>query len=1545
MKNNKGGNGKTRVNNRAPKSEGGKRSGPTAVVGLGASAGGIEALQGFFEKMPPDSGLAFVVVMHLSPEHESNLASVLQTATGMKVVQVENHAKVQPNCVYVIPPNKHLSMSDSHLVLSQPQQAPGRRVAIDLFFRTLAEAYGPRAVCALLSGTDSDGVIGLKHIKAQGGVTIAQEPNEAAYDSMPRAAIETGMVDWIIPVRDMPGKLVEFVHNERRIQLPPEQPDGEKEEQEAPGQKVPAKETRETEDEKALQEVLSFLRNETGHDFSHYKRATILRRVARRLQVNCVESIPEYLGYLRSHAAEAHGLLRDLLIGVTNFFRDRDAFAALETHIPQLFTGKSTNDEVRVWVTGCATGEEAYSIAMLLCEQAGRLESPPSIQVFATDIDGEAIADARDAIYPVTIEADVSMERLRRFFVLDQGRYRVKKEVREAVLFAAHDILRDAPFSRLDLVSCRNLMIYLRREAQERLLDVFHFSLRPGGLLFVGGSETVDEAQALFASVDLKHRIFVRRSAPRPGWMVPHLAVRPPALPRVDPALPRHRQPPPITDLTGPVVPGQSQERRAFLFGELHLKLLEQYAPPSLVINDKLDVVHLSENPGRYLQFRGGEASANFLELIHPDIRLQLRSAIFRANHQGHSVTLANLAVHVGDETELTDVHVRPLAQKNERQDFTLIVFEKKSAGLPPEPLPPGATEPLNQHLETELLHIKQQLGASIEQYEAANEELKASNEELQAMNEELRSSAEELETSKEELQSVNEELITVNHELKGKVEELSRANSDLQNLMASTGVGTVFLDRELRIKRFTAEAQKIFNLIPGDIGRPLTDITHKLHYDQFISDAEEVLRSLRQIEREVPDGGDTWFAARMNPYRTIEDKIDGVVISFIDITARKRAENDVARQMEKMRKVFEVEAVGVVFFTVHGAITDANDAFLRMSGYTREDLRKGLVRWDRMTPPEYMNMTLEAMEDFKSGSHSRTYEKEYIHKDGSRWWGLFTGAPFNEEEGIKYVIDITDRKQAAQRLLDANRQQSAMYEFVRRRHEARSIEEINEAALDAILDILPCDRASILLFDPKGKMRFVASRGLSENYRKAASGHSPWRPNAVDPNPVTIEDLAKSDLPRSLKSAVKREGIASAAFVPLSVDSVLIGKFMAYYDRPHEFSDSDLKLAGTIAGQLALGIERIRSEAALREANERFRLLVEGARGYAIFMLDPTNVITHWNKGAERVFGWTAEEAIGKSGKVIFTPEDRRNKMEEKEIEQALRTGQAADRRWHLRKDGTRIWVDGIMHRIDDERIGALRGFAKIARDATADRVAQQELERRVAERTAELTSANRKLRNEMDERLRLEQRVLEVSEREKRRIGDDLHDSLCQELAATAFFLETQAKKLEKTRPRDATPFAEAARLVNKNVGFARDLARGLHPVGLRAGGLPNALRELAFRTSQHNVACRCDCARGVRVPDQAVSLNLYRIAAEAVTNSIKHGKPRNIVITLRRTGSALVLQVRDDGKGFKVQSQRKGMGLEILYHRANVIGGQLQVESRTGAGTTVTCTLPGE
>ncbi len=873
------------------------------MVGLGGSAGSVQVLQKFFRAVPSDTGLVFVVIVHLSPTHESSLPELLARETKMRVLKAEDSHKVEPNHVYVIPPGKHLVTSDGLLRLSDIDDEKGRRVAIDLFFRSLADTHGPHAAAIVLSGADGDGALGVKRIKERGGLTIAQDPDEAEHSSMPRTAIDTGMIDWVLQVAEMPARLLDYVEREKSLRLPPE-------EGPQPSQPVPASADR---DETALRAVLLYLRTRTGRDFSYYKRATIVRRIGRRMQVNAVADVPGYLAFLRTHPGEAGALLHDLLISVTNFFRDRDAFEALEQNIGAVFANKRPADSVRVWVPACATGEEAYSIAMLLLEQARKLDAPPSLQVFACDLDEEAIQQARAGLYPETITADVSGDRLRSFFIKDHRGYRVRRELREMVLFAVHDLLKDAPFSRMDLISCRNLLIYLNREAQNRVFETFHFALRPQGLLLLGSSETVAEGSQLFRVLDKKHRLYAHEQSDRPAFPVPS---GPGTLQRTLESQERASEAPAIHGrrfLQEPGIPFHAaplEPDRASL-AELHFKLIDRLAPPSVLINAKHGIVHLSESAGRFLQFAGGPPTSDLLRVVHPTLRAALRAALFRAAEARTTIQTTSLPVEIDGASQLVDIRVSPADDIAE--GYLLVVFEKTDRR--PEgrtaPASPGSdeTEPIVRQLERELEQVKSHLRDTVEQHEASAEEMKASNEELQAMNEELRSASEELETSREELQSINEELTTVNAEMKGKVDELAQANSDLQNLMASTAIPTVFLDRNLAITRYTPGAEELLYIVPSDLGRPLAHIKHRINYPEIIADIERVLRTLVPAEREVRTE-ERWYLARIQPYRTLEDHIGGVVLTFVDVTERKQSEEALRQRNEELER-FNQAAVG----------------------------------------------------------------------------------------------------------------------------------------------------------------------------------------------------------------------------------------------------------------------------------------------------------------------------------------------------------------------------------------------------------------------------------------------------------------------------------------------------------------------------------------------------------------------------------------------------------------------------------------------------------
>ncbi|WP_233259338.1 CheR family methyltransferase [Ramlibacter sp. WS9] len=982
----------------------------TPLVGLGGSAGAIPALQKFFATVPANPGQVFVVVMHLDPEHVSHLREVIQHSSSMPVVQVTGRQRVEPNHVYVIPPGKAIRAVDNYLVLADDALTPrGRHVAVDLFFRTLADTYGPHAAAVVLSGADGDGAIGIKRIKERGGLTVAQDPEEAEHGGMPRSAIATGMVDWVLPVADMHGRVARYFALEKELQLPPE---------EGPPPTHDKPPTR-ADQESELRDVLGFLRTRTGRDFANYKRATVVRRIARRMQVNGVENLTGYLDCLRTQPGEAGALLQDLLISVTNFFRDADCFDALNEQLGALFTGKRPNDTVRVWVPACATGEEAYTLAILLTEKAREIEAPPMIQVFATDLDEDAIRSAREGSYPPTIAADVSEERLRRYFIKEHRGYRVRREVREMVLFAHHDLLKDSPFSRLDLISCRNLLIYLNREAQKRVFEIFHFALVPNGRLFLGSSESAEDAAPLFTVLDKKNRIFAQRPLPRMALPLP-LGTGTLALALV---AQQHAHTGPVIagrafeHAAAPAPPSRVGEGRSGSLGELHFKLVEALAPPSILVDGEHEILHLSPNAGRFLQYSGGEPSKNLLHAVHSSLRIELRAALYKAAQTNATADVLVSPVELAGES--IEVEIRATPARAIGTDMFLVTLSARPTGtaVPADAAQPerAGADPVARHLDRELERLKAHLRDTVEQYEASTEELKASNEELQAMNEELRSATEELETSREELQSINEELTTVNHELKDKVDELGHSNSDMQNLMDATSIATVFLDRELRITRYTPSAITLFNLIATDLGRPLADLATRLDYPQLSADAARVLERLVPIEREVglPDG--KWFLSRLLPYRTLSDHIAGVVVSFIDITERKQAEE--VRLW--LSAVVGSSMDAIMSFALDQTLLSWNAGAERIFGWqAMEAIGQPLT----LLAPGSEEEQVQLIDRVRRGESISNFVTMRQCKDGTNIHVALTISPIKDTQGkviggTKIARDITQQKEAAEKL------------------------------------------------------------------------------------------------------------------------------------------------------------------------------------------------------------------------------------------------------------------------------------------------------------------------------------------------------------------------------------------------------------------------------------------------------------------------------------------------------------------------------------------------
>ena len=838
------------------------RAGQFPIVAVGASAGGVEAFQAFFRPFPAKTGMAFVVVSHLDPRRESLLPSIIGRWTAMPVVQASDGDRVIADKIFVIPPNSVLTIAHGRLQIRK-RASDAERLPLDTFFGSLAEDQGPRAIAVVLSGSGSDGSLGIKAVKEFGGLTLAQggDGTEAAFKEMPESAVATGLVDLVLPVEEMPERLLRFVRDGGHLDETPA-----------------AKSARDAAD---LRQIYSLVRSRVGHDFSRYKERTFLRRVQRRMQVLQLPQLRDYVKHLRQDGNEATLLFRDLLIGVTNFFRDREAFAALEKALPRLFEGRGADDTVRVWVTGCATGEEAYSLAILLREQADRLSDPPKIQVFASDIDENALTIARTARYPAILVRDIPPARLNRFFTREGASYHVVKELRDLCVFSAHSLIRDPPFSRLDLVSCRNLLIYLNTDLQVQIIPLFHYALKPKGILFLGISENVSRHADLFAPLDKKWRIFERQNlGARSVVAFPTASVgRPAELNRLVPSL------------SGP----DANTTLASLLRRIAAIVTENFAPAYVVVNKEGEVVYYSTRTGKYLEQAEGPPNRDLVTMARKGLRLDLRAVLHRARETGETTTLDNVAVQVDGGSQLIRLTVMPVVEDNEA--LYLVLFSdlgSVSDGDKPENPEAEAEDSTVRQLERELQTTKERLQSTIEEFDTSAEELKSSNEELLSVNEELQSANEELETSKEEIQSINEELLTVNAELSTKVEELDRTNSDLKNLFESTQVATIILDNNLLIRSFTpAAVETIFSLIPSDRGRPLTDIVSRLDEDH---DLHRQLRAAvdrgQVVERRVTaQDGKLHYLMRILPYRMSDKQAYGALITFVDITNVIRAE------------------------------------------------------------------------------------------------------------------------------------------------------------------------------------------------------------------------------------------------------------------------------------------------------------------------------------------------------------------------------------------------------------------------------------------------------------------------------------------------------------------------------------------------------------------------------------------------------------------------------------------------------------------------------
>lgn len=975
------------------------------IIGIGASAGGLAAFESFFSALPNDinNNMAFVLVQHLAPDHKSILSELIRRYTRMQVFEVEDGMTVHPNCTYIIPPNRDMALMNGTLQLIEPNVPRGFRLPIDFFFRSLAQDQRERAICIILSGTGSDGTLGVRAIKGEGGMVMVQNPASTEYDGMPRSAIATGLVDYELPPAEMPAQLITYIKHAfgklSRTDYPP----------------LPN-------DENALRKIFILLRNQTGHDFSQYKQSTIHRRIKRRMAVQQIETIEKYVNYLQKMPVEVDTLFHELLISVTSFFRDKEAFKAIEEQvIPKLFNNKPAGSLIRVWVPGCSTGEEAYSLAILLQEHRETLKKGYKVQIFCTDVDRKAVVTARAGVYPASISADISPERLARFFSAesDQKTYRINKAIRDMLIFSEQDVTRDPPFSKIDLISCRNLLIYMSGALQKKIISLFYYSLKPGGFLFLGTSESLGEYGNLFTTLHRKLKIYQRREDIQnahyllSGQLLPSTVV--------------------TTDKN------RDNTRKLSLQEIIEKALLQQLNPAGALVNNYGDILYLYGRTGLYLEPTPGESHiSNILKMAREGLRYDLTKALHEVTrnkeivHQqklkiktnGNYVTV-NLTVCPVPIPSATEIDKKASLSPKAEETLYLVIFEQAqpfgneqtqkadithsdkeidNLNTSKKIKPNSDTEVLLAKLKQELYAKEEYLQATNEELETTNEELKSSNEEMQSINEELQSANEELETSKEELQSVNEELATVNAEMQTKADDLSRANNDMNNLLAGTGIGTIFVDRKLHILRFTPAVTRIINLIQGDVGRPLGHIsTNLVGYNRIVEDIQDVLNKLIPKEVEVRTQEDIWYKMRIIPYRTQENVIEGAVINFVDITMMKKSENR-----------FQLAAIvydsydAIILRDLKGDILAWNPSAVRMYGWSESEALTMNIR--DLIPENVRKQELGVVQKLSKSKNLKPYRTQRVLKDGRIVNVWITATAIRNEIGEIYAITTTER-------------------------------------------------------------------------------------------------------------------------------------------------------------------------------------------------------------------------------------------------------------------------------------------------------------------------------------------------------------------------------------------------------------------------------------------------------------------------------------------------------------------------------------------------------
>ena len=1038
---------KAEVKDKKPRSspkEGGEAAPDFYVVGIGASAGGFEALEMFFKRMPSNSGLCFVVVQHLSPDHKSLMVELLSRHTDMKVHQAEEGVELKPDTVFLIPPKKIMTVADGRLHLMERTNKPLPYFPIDTFLNSLAEDKGEQSIAMILSGTGSDGTRGIRAIKDWGGMVMVQDLASAKFDGMPRNAIDTGLADYVVDPRNMPDELLKYIQH--------------------PFIRDVKKEAEDEEYERQFKTIFSLLKNNSGVDFTHYKQSTVLRRVKRRLSINQIESLNDYVKYLHRNPDEVETLYKELLIGVTRFFRDGDSFDVLKKKVlPEIFN--SNKGVIRAWVGGCSTGEEAYSVAMLFREYMEETGDFRAVKIFATDIDKEALEYASNGKYPENIAADLNQSRLSKFFVKRGDVYQVAKPIREMVIFAVHNILKDPPFNKIDILCCRNLLIYLQPKLQHDVLSFFNFALKEDGFLFLGSSETVGGYANLFAPFDTKWRIYRCRGRYVP---LPHESFK------ISPVHMRH---------SAPNVVGQTEKHETAAGKKVESAveaLMERYVPPAVILDEQMRLLHVLGNINRFVKFKPGKTSLNISGLVREDLSMAVETGVNRVLRENKETVYSDIKLEEGRDSIFVNLRVTPYEQNGER--VVMVVFEEsKRKSVPEEDTEKYEHDSQAQQrikdLESELQYTKENLQATIEEVETTNEELQATNEELLSANEELQS-------TNEELQSVNEELITVNAEYQGKIQELSDLNNDMNNLLSSTNIGVIFLDNDLRVRKFTPAVKEQVHLMEFDIGRPITHISVNLEYDDLELDCRTVLKDFVPIKKEVKGRGGKIYYMRIFPYVTQDKSIKGVVLTFVDITEIKEAQAEI----QKLSATVELSPSMIAILDTNRRFEYVNKSFSAKTGYGKDELVGRKHKSILENPDEMDDKIWETLE--KGNEWAGYYQVKRKNGEAFHEYGTLVPIKNDQNEVINYfkiAWDVSDR----------------IEEREKQRRESEMFQKITETSPVPITVVN--SEGQVVFANPHAEKLFGMSR---DEITSRTFNDAPWEIQDQDGNPFPEDKL-----------------------------------------------------------------------------------------------------------------------------------------------------------------------------------------------------------------------------------------------------------------------------------------------------------------------------------------------------------------------------------------------------------------------------------------------------